>query len=94
MVKMIRAKDGRPMYTIPINERPSHGPWFSAILFPILFTVAQLGINSAQFVFLPLLLVPFVGKKLFRAAIDWTKDGYGRCCQSPPQHAKRLADEQ
>ncbi|KIR59988.1 acyltransferase [Cryptococcus bacillisporus CA1873] len=68
----------KPLYTIPINDRPPHGPWTSKIFFPIIFTLAQLAINSAQFLFVPLLLVPFVGKRLFSRAIGWTKDGYGR----------------
>ena len=68
----------KPLYTIPINDRPPHGPWTSKILFPVIFTLAQLGINSTQFLFVPLLLVPFVGKRLFSSAIGWTKDGYGR----------------
>nr|XP_031862784.1 uncharacterized protein CI109_001796 [Kwoniella shandongensis]KAA5529856.1 hypothetical protein CI109_001796 [Kwoniella shandongensis] len=68
----------RPLYTIPIKDRPPHGPWMSKILFPLLFTLAQLGINSAQFLLLPLLLVPFAGRQLFESAIGWTKDGYGR----------------
>lgn len=75
----------KPLYTIPINDRPPHGPWTSKIFFPIIFTLAQLGINSAQFLFVPLLLVPFVGKRLFSRAIGWTKDGYGRlreCCST------------
>ncbi|WVR05213.1 hypothetical protein IAU60_002225 [Kwoniella sp. DSM 27419] len=68
----------RPLYTIPIESRPPHGPWFSWILFPLVFNLAQLGINSAQFLMLPLLLIPWAGRRLFDAAIGWTKDGYGR----------------
>ncbi|OCF35476.1 acyltransferase [Kwoniella heveanensis BCC8398] len=68
----------KPLYTIPIDQRPPHGPWTSKIFFPILFNLAQLGINSVQFLFLPLLLIPFAGRRLFESAIGWTKDGYGR----------------
>ncbi|RSH91971.1 hypothetical protein EHS25_009341 [Saitozyma podzolica] len=74
----IFAPDGRPMYTIPIADRPPHGPLSTKIFFPLFFNLAQLGINSAQFASLPLLLIPFVGRRLYDAAIDWTKDGYGR----------------
>ncbi|WRT67165.1 uncharacterized protein IL334_004131 [Kwoniella shivajii] len=76
----------RPLHTIPIAQRPPHGPWTSKIFFPLIFTLAQLGINSAQFLSVPLLLIPFVGRRLFEAAIDWTKDGYGRLrkCRARP----------
>ncbi|OWZ63284.1 hypothetical protein AYX14_06762 [Cryptococcus neoformans] len=98
----------KPLYTIPINNRPPHGPWTSKILFPVIFTLAQLGINSAQFLFVPLLLVPFVGKRLFSSAIGWTKDGYGRLLiaitvlfgptqfaittDTPPSHGQTLVE--
>ncbi|KAK8869793.1 hypothetical protein IAR55_000361 [Kwoniella newhampshirensis] len=58
----------RPLYTIPIAERPPHGPLTSKIFFPLLFNLAQLGINSAQFLCLPLLLIPFVGRRAFDSA--------------------------
>lgn len=67
-----------PLYTIPIDRRPPHGPLFSKIFFPLLFNLGQLGINSAQFLTLPLLLIPFWGQGLFDEAIGWTKDCYGR----------------
>jgi hypothetical protein len=70
------------MYTIPIAERPPHGPLITKILFPLLFNLGQLGINSAQFAALPLLLIPWFGRRMFDAAIDWTKDGYGRLRES------------
>lgn len=70
------------IHRVPIAQRPPHGSLFSKIFFPIVFTAAQLGINSAQICALPLLLIPFVGKRLFRSVIDWTKDGYGRLCRS------------
>jgi hypothetical protein len=66
------------MYTIPIADRPPHGPLSTKIFFPLFFNLAQIGLNSAQFASLPLLLIPFVGRRLYDAAIDWTKDGYGR----------------
>ncbi|WWC90003.1 uncharacterized protein L201_004933 [Kwoniella dendrophila CBS 6074] len=72
----------KPLYTIPIDQRPPHGPITSKIFFPFIFNFAQLGINSAQFLLLPLLLIPFVGRRLFDSAIAWTKDGYGRLCKS------------
>jgi len=70
----------KPLYTIPIDQRPrGHGPLFSKILFPLVFNLGQLGINSAQFLALLLLLIPFgIGRRLFDDAIGWTKDGYGR----------------
>ncbi|WVQ78295.1 hypothetical protein IAT38_000380 [Cryptococcus sp. DSM 104549] len=68
----------KPLYTVPIADRPPHGPWTSKIFFPLLFNLAQLGINSAQFLMLPLLLIPFAGRRLFDSAIGWTKEGYGR----------------
>ncbi|WVQ98757.1 hypothetical protein IAU59_005888 [Kwoniella sp. CBS 9459] len=68
----------KPLYTIPIDQRPPHGPLTSKIFFPLLFNLAQLGINSAQFLMLPLLLIPFAGRRLFAGAVGWTKDGYGR----------------
>ena len=71
-----------PLYTIPIAQRPAHGPLFSKIFFPLFFNLGQLGINSAQFLAVPLLLIPFgIGQKLFRQVIDYTKDGYGRLCK-------------
>lgn len=70
---------GPPLYTIPIKRRPrGYGSWFSKIFFPIVFNLGILGINSAQFLLLPLCIVPWVGSDLFRRAIDWTKDGFGR----------------
>ncbi|WWC61097.1 uncharacterized protein I303_103675 [Kwoniella dejecticola CBS 10117] len=68
----------KPLYTIPIDQRPPHGPWTSKVFFPLVFNFAQLGINSAQFLFVPLLLIPVVGRRWFDAAVGWTKDGYGR----------------
>ena len=68
-----------PLYTIPIEQRPPHGPLFSKVFFPLLFNLGQIGINSAQFLALPLLLIPFgVGRRLFDTAVGYTKDGYGR----------------
>ncbi|ORY23045.1 acyltransferase-domain-containing protein [Naematelia encephala] len=68
-----------PLYTIPIKDRPPHGPLTSKILFPILFNLANLGVNSAQFCAVPLLLIPLFGRRLYESVIGWTKDGYGRC---------------
>lgn len=70
------------MHTIPIADRPPHGPWFSKIFFPLLFNIGSIGINSAQFLAVPLLLIPVVGRRWFEAVIGWTKDGYGRLCTS------------
>lgn len=70
--------DGQPMYTIPIKDRPPHGPLFSKIFFPLLFNFGQIGINSAQFLAVPLLLIPVYGRGWFEAIVGWTKDGYGR----------------
>ncbi|KAK6902969.1 hypothetical protein I203_108230 [Kwoniella mangroviensis CBS 8507] len=72
----------KPLYTIPIDQRPPHGPLTSKIFFPLIFNLAQLGINSAQFLCLPLLLIPIVGRGWFDSAIGWTKDGYGRLRES------------
>lgn len=71
-----------PMYTIPIADRPPHGPLFSKIFFPLLFNFGQIGINSAQILALPLLLIPVFGRGWFEGVIGWTKDGYGRLCRS------------
>ena len=73
-----------PMYTIPIDKRPPHGPLFSKIFFPILFNIGQIGILTAVLMTVPLLLIPVVGKKWFEAIVGWAKDGYGRLCTSPP----------
>jgi lysocardiolipin and lysophospholipid acyltransferase len=70
----------KEMYTIPIADRPPHGPLYSKIFFPILFNFGQIGINSAQILALPLLLIPVFGRKWFDGIIGWTKDGYGRLC--------------
>ncbi|RXK39525.1 acyltransferase [Tremella mesenterica] len=78
MVATVLTKDGKPMYQIPISQRPSHGPLYSKIFFPLLFCLGQLFINTTQFLCLPLLLVPVVGRRSFDSAIGWTKDGYGR----------------
>ncbi|GMK59947.1 hypothetical protein CspeluHIS016_0901640 [Cutaneotrichosporon spelunceum] len=68
----------QPLYTIPIADRPPrHGCLWSQIVFPLVFNLGILGLNSAQFLCLPLLLLPG-GKRLFNWAIDWTKDGFGR----------------
>lgn len=76
-----------PLYTIPMDKRPpGYGPWRSKIVFPLVFDLGMLGINSAQFLFLPLLLIPVVGQQLFRRAIAWTKDGFGRLRTCPPYH--------
>jgi lysocardiolipin and lysophospholipid acyltransferase len=75
----------KPLYTIPIADRPPHGPLFSKIFFPIFFTLAQLGIGTTQYLALPLLLIPFgIGHKLFYGIIGWTKDGYVRLCEWSP----------
>jgi hypothetical protein len=76
-----------PLYTIPIAQRPSHGPLFSKIFFPIVFNLGQLGINSAQFLALPLLLIPIVGRRAFNSVIDYTKDGYGRLRERLSYHS-------
>ncbi|CAD6569599.1 MAG: hypothetical protein TREMPRED_005325 [Tremellales sp. Tagirdzhanova-0007] len=69
----------KPLYTIPISQRPpGYGPLFSKVFFPIVNGLCVLGINSAQFMALPLLLIPYgLGRRLFDDAIGWTKDGYG-----------------
>jgi hypothetical protein len=67
------------MYSIPMKQRPpGYGSWWSKIAFPIIFNLGCLGLNSVQFLFLPLLLIPGIGSALFHRAIDWTKDGFGR----------------
>lgn len=75
----------RALFSTPITERPRHGTWWNTIAFPLLFNLGMLGINSAQFCALPLLLVPFIGRRCFEGVIDWTKDGFGRLrkCSSP-----------
>ncbi|BEI87178.1 hypothetical protein CcaverHIS002_0705240 [Cutaneotrichosporon cavernicola] len=68
----------QPLYTIPIADRPAwHGRLWSRIVFPLVFDLGILGLNSAQFLCLALLLLPG-GKQLYKRAIDWTKDGFGR----------------
>jgi len=84
--------DKEKMYTTPISDRPPHGPLYSKIFFPILFNFGQIGINSAQILALPLLLVPFYGRGWFDAIIGWTKDGYGRLCGSTHFHSLILED--
>ncbi|BEJ18203.1 hypothetical protein CspHIS471_0704800 [Cutaneotrichosporon sp. HIS471] len=68
----------QPLYTIPIADRPAwHGRLWSRIVFPLVFNLGILGLNSAQFLCLALLFFPG-GKQLYKRAIDWTKDGFGR----------------
>ncbi|KAL7424006.1 hypothetical protein Q5752_001591 [Cryptotrichosporon argae] len=68
-----------PLYTIPIADRPpGHGSWYNALFFPLVFQLGLCGINAVQFALLPLLLVPVVGRRWFRAGIEYTKDGFGR----------------
>ncbi|RSH88082.1 uncharacterized protein EHS24_000609 [Apiotrichum porosum] len=84
-----------PLYTLPIDKRPpGYGPWFSKIVFPIVFNLGILGISSAQFLFLPLLLIPILGRPLFRRAIAWTKDGFGRLLLCAPTSLVITTDEQ
>ena len=71
-----------PMHTIPIADRPRHGTWWNTLMFPLLFNLGILGISSAQVCAVPLLLVPFVGRRLFEGVVDWTKDGFGRLRES------------
>lgn len=73
-----------PLYTIPMVQRPAgHGRLFSKIVFPLIFNLGMLGINSAQFLFLILLLIPGdFGRRLYKRCVDWTKDGFGRLCKS------------
>lgn len=71
----VKASD---MHTIPISDRPPHGPLFSKIFFPLLFDLGIIGIHTTQLCALPLLLIPIWGRKWFEAVIDWTKDGFGR----------------
>ncbi|TXT06073.1 hypothetical protein VHUM_03546 [Vanrija humicola] len=74
------ATSTRPMYSIPIKDRPEgYGSWVSKIFFPIVFMLACFGMGTSQWLFMPLLLLPYgSGRRLFREAIDWTKDGFGR----------------
>ena len=84
----------KPLYTIPISERPpGHGPLFSKVFFPIFNLLCVIGINSAQFIALPLLLIPFgLGRRLYDDAIGWTKDGYGRMRELARQSLILCAD--
>nr|ODN88031.1 acyltransferase [Cryptococcus depauperatus CBS 7841] len=68
----------KPLYTIPIVDRHDRGPWTSRIFFPIFFTLGHIGGISAQFMSVPLLLIPLIGRRLFDNVIGWTKDGYAR----------------
>lgn len=72
-----------PLYTISIDRRPpGYGPLFSKILFPIVFNLGILGLNSLQFLCLLFKLIPGdTGRRLYRTSIDWTKDGFGRLCE-------------
>lgn len=71
-----------PLYTIPMASRPKgYGSLFSKVVFPLVFNLGILGINSAHFVCLLLLLIPVYGRGLYKRAIDWTKDGFGRLCK-------------
>lgn len=69
-----------PLYTVPIDKRPpGYGPIWSKIVFPIVFNLGILGLNSLQFLCLLFKLIPGdTGKQLYRTSIDWTKDGFGR----------------
>lgn len=69
----------QPIHTIPIDQRPPHGPFFSKIFFPLFFNLGIFGGSAAQFLCLPLLLIPFgIGRRYFDVAIGWTKDGFAR----------------
>lgn len=69
-----------PLYTIPIHERPpGYGSLFSKVVFPLVFNLGIIGLNSVQFLCLLFKLIPGdTGKRLYRSSIDWTKDGFGR----------------
>lgn len=74
--------DASELHKIPINDRPpGGGPLFSKIFFPLAFDCGIIGTNLIQFCALPLLLIPFVGRGMFEAVIDWTKDSFGRLCE-------------
>lgn len=72
------------LHTIPIQDRPSHGPIFSKVFFPLVFNLGQIGILTAQLLATPLLLIPFgVGRRCFDAGIGYTKAGYGKLREWP-----------
>lgn len=75
-----------PLYTVPIDERPpGHGSLFSKVVFPVVFNLGILGLNSLQFLCLLFKLIPGqTARQLYRSSIDWTKDGFGRLCESSP----------
>jgi hypothetical protein len=80
------------MHTVPIANRPRHGSWWNTIMFPLLFNVGILGLSFAQMCALPLLLVPFVGRRMFEGVIDWSKDGFGRLCESTEQSVTQAGE--
>ncbi|CDZ96751.1 Lysophosphatidic acid acyltransferase LPAAT and related acyltransferases [Phaffia rhodozyma] len=47
------------LWTVPIKDRPkSHGSWFSYIVFPIVFNIGILSINTTQLLCWPLAILP------------------------------------
>ena len=76
-LQAIQAK-GRPMHTIPIADRPPHGPIASKILFPFLMVFGLLGIASTTLLATPLLLLGPWGVVAMDAVVAYTKDGFGR----------------
>lgn len=67
------------MHTIPIADRPPHGPIASKILFPLLMIVGLLGIASTTLLATPLLLLPGKwGVSVMDMVVGFTKDGFGR----------------
>ena len=38
----------KDIHRIPISQRPTHGPLFSKLFFPIIFTAAQIGVRESR----------------------------------------------
>lgn len=75
----MKPNSGRAMHTIPIVDRPPHGPIASKILFPLLMAFGLLGIASTTIIATPLLLLPGkLGNNAMDAVVAYTKDGFGR----------------
>lgn len=67
------------LHTIPIADRPPHGPFASKVLFPLLMVFGLIGISSTTILAIPLLLLPGTwGITAMDHVVAYTKDGFGR----------------
>jgi hypothetical protein len=71
-----------PLYTIPIADRPSHGPIFSKVFFPLVVNLVLVGHFIVHVLATSLLLIPFgVGRQCFDAGIGYSKAGFANFCE-------------